>query len=463
MTGDIKSTFPGQSKENIGLFRVLIETLAHVSFSRIHQYFPTFLLIYDAEEEKVFCDKKEFENYGEEYKKLSNIKFLKVLIDIPKNGLEKKRFFSIESIKYHTFAVCHCSPRDLHIIVGFPKEIVESCYRFKDKKGSEVSFLNSLVAWFFHLSTQVFPYFGGYVTLIHRSAELLRRAAFFLINDCIVSGDVGLDFFEQFNEIAQLKYEGKVVSGKITFVPEEFERITFSLRLKEEVLISDHKKVRKLLEICNFDKQLIANGKKIIGLGKISDTLPDDSIFQVVFSKSPQWQFLHNGNVVFEVEKLLPKLFQEKVRKQEIINSMKRTFSRIRSNGIEYFCSVLEQATKQEKGTIIVIVEKASKEAKRLMAQSLLVEPQKLEVGDISQISSIDGAILFSPDGKCHAIGVILDGIVPENIDVKRKGDSSRGARYNSALRYFNWMKEIKNPCFILVVSEDGHVNKISD
>ena len=45
----------------------------------------------------------------------------------------------------------------------------------------------------------------------------------------------------------------------------------------------------------------------------------------------------------------------------------------------------------------------------------------------IERISGIDGAVLLDRDCKCHAIGVILDGMASQS------GDPSRGARFNSA------------------------------
>jgi hypothetical protein len=39
---------------------------------------------------------------------------------------------------------------------------------------------------------------------------------------------------------------------------------------------------------------------------------------------------------------------------------------------------------------------------------------------------------------------------------VTSKGDPSRGARYNSAVRY---VESCKTPCMIIVVSEDGIID----
>jgi hypothetical protein len=72
----------------------------------------------------------------------------------------------------------------------------------------------------------------------------------------------------------------------------------------------------------------------------------------------------------------------------------------------------------------------------------------------LRHVTPIDGAVLLSPDGYCHAIGTILDGIA------STKGDPSRGARYNSAVRY---VESTPSPCLAVVVSEDGRVDYVPD
>ena len=73
----------------------------------------------------------------------------------------------------------------------------------------------------------------------------------------------------------------------------------------------------------------------------------------------------------------------------------------------------------------------------------------------ISHLSNIDGAILISPEGIIYAFGVILDGQASKN------GNSARGARYNSAIRYVD-EKSRKVNCLALIVSEDGYVDLYS-
>ena len=51
---------------------------------------------------------------------------------------------------------------------------------------------------------------------------------------------------------------------------------------------------------------------------------------------------------------------------------------------------------------------------------------------------------------------MILDG------ESSKKTDLSRGARYNSAIRYIEKQKNIHKKTFVVVVSEDGYVDCFS-
>lgn len=66
-------------------------------------------------------------------------------------------------------------------------------------------------------------------------------------------------------------------------------------------------------------------------------------------------------------------------------------------------------------------------------------------------ITDIDGALFMSLDGKCLAIGVIVDG------EVTVKGDPGRGARYNSIYNYVH--QQEKGNYIGIVISEDGMID----
>jgi len=98
---------------------------------------------------------------------------------------------------------------------------------------------------------------------------------------------------------------------------------------------------------------------------------------------------------------------------------------------------------------MLVIHAHAGSESDRLVGQAVKVSPVALGEDSLFAASRIDGAVLISPDAKCHAIGVILDGIAGTS------GDPGRGARFNSAARYVDAHRA---NCLILVVSEDGSI-----
>jgi DNA integrity scanning protein DisA with diadenylate cyclase activity len=123
---------------------------------------------------------------------------------------------------------------------------------------------------------------------------------------------------------------------------------------------------------------------------------------------------------------------------------------------MKHLWSIVYAALRQKHGTMIVIIQEALSEAERLRHQSTTIKPIRLDPHFLLPLSSIDGAILIEPNATCHAIGVILDGIASE------KGDPARGARYNSAIRYNDYLRARDQSCLIVVISEDGMVDLIS-
>ena len=92
--------------------------------------------------------------------------------------------------------------------------------------------------------------------------------------------------------------------------------------------------------------------------------------------------------------------------------------------------------------------------AERLRTQSTLLEPVLPTPLLTRLVTSIDGALLLDIDGFCHAVGVILDGKSHPD-----RGTSTRGARFNSAIRY---VESSTTPCLAVVVSEDGMVDIVT-
>ena len=94
----------------------------------------------------------------------------------------------------------------------------------------------------------------------------------------------------------------------------------------------------------------------------------------------------------------------------------------------------------------MLVISSAAVEAERLANQGTRVKAFRLDSKMLTQLTAIDGAVLIDVEGNCHAIGVILDGLS------NPRCSPSRGARYNSAVRYGHKRKE----CMVIVKSEDG-------
>jgi hypothetical protein len=139
--------------------------------------------------------------------------------------------------------------------------------------------------------------------------------------------------------------------------------------------------------------------------------------------------------------RLSPELFKSNAR---------RVFQGISEDKLEYLWSIISAAIDQKHGTMLVFSVAASSEAARLANEAIVIEPVSLTPDLVRKLTGIDGALLADTEGVCHAIGVILDGVATP------AGDPSRGARYNSALRY---LSAAQAPTMCLVVSEDGYVN----
>lgn len=290
---------------------------------------------------------------------------------------------------------------------------------------------------------------------------------------------------DDFNNISILSHEKEACFGRLIIAdkPKKHESIEILVEFKESVEISDYRKTRKILNLSTEDNFLILDAsaldQKIVGIGKFkkSDftTLSSDSqknLFFVDFKGRFYWEFGYfvepiNRNsgvkiimVVKDGKPLLPKDIIE--QEQEFKNYCRQIFTGINQSKIDSLYRLYSGAIQQKHGTMLVILNEqgAKAEAERLGNQCFKIVPKKLDPELIEKLTSIDGSMLLSSDGTCHAIGVILDGIVD-----KEKGNSARGARYNSAVRYHKYITESYKhyQLLIVVISEDGMIDFIAN
>jgi hypothetical protein len=298
------------------------------------------------------------------------------------------------------------------------------------------------------------------INSIERNAdELLRNAGRQFMYTVSAAGKnfEGLHgLYDACNEIASMKYEGAVGIGKMIIAPKDHKNVKVTLQLKEPIRVSDYRKVRKFLELSDNSSAIISDTALIYGLGELRGKYnpKEETLFEINFTSHFKWELSHDNNPLMVVEYREPSLPVEKINREKFYSDFPRLFDGISKEQIDDLWDISMEATKQKHGTMLVISDNATNEAIRLGKQCFTLKPLKLTEKIIQQITSIDGAVLLDRDSTCHAIGVILDGLATE------KGDASRGARFNSAIRYYEQFGK-ETSLVLVIISEDGMINLI--
>lgn len=269
---------------------------------------------------------------------------------------------------------------------------------------------------------------------------------------------------DDFNALSAMKYENEINRGSIISIrmyrDDTFEEVSknyeVSLKLANAIKVTpeNYKKIRKLLEMTQDELSLLMNDQgEVFAIGKMREE-SDCEFYKVCFTNFLEWKFYKNGEEYLGFNNMLPS-FPEKgtgIQKEDI-EELRKTFGKRRLNKLK---RIIESAIKQKHGTMVVFTENAKDEVARLEASAIPIKPTKLGNKQIEAVTSIDGALVCDEEGVCYAIGTILDG------RASNEADSSRGARYNSAIRYRDMRKEDGKKTFIVIVSEDGYIDCIS-
>jgi DNA integrity scanning protein DisA with diadenylate cyclase activity len=294
--------------------------------------------------------------------------------------------------------------------------------------------------------------------------ETLRRSANNFIASCIDQSLV-LNIFDQINNISSLYYENNASTGRIVFldykgIKEGHRNVDEILLLAQKVSLYNTRLIRKLLEMCKSGIALLSDGKFVYGIcrivGKFNEK--DENIFVIDFLDLYEWNFVYNKKTLIKINHNEIFLPQNEVSYLEFKLRIKELFPEIDPLNINRLFLIMNKAIEQKNGTMLVISRNAKSEINRLKSQGFLVQPKIITPDIVKKITSIDGAVLIDTECVCYGIGVILDGMATTN------GDTSRGARYNSAIRYVETIKNNKDysDCLAIVISEDGYVDLVS-
>ena len=284
--------------------------------------------------------------------------------------------------------------------------------------------------------------------------DAIRRSANHLVfSTAMIAGEtLAKGLFDSFEALASTAYEGRAGSGSVILVADGHSCVDIAVRLRTPISVRERLQFRKLLEITGADLSLLVDGTTIYGLGTVSpeyDGTTED-IFRYTIVEQGIWQMSHNASPLLRVANGHPQLPRPRMSPSLFVESMRRVFASVSDDNIRSIWRLAQTAVSQSKGTMLVVTTAAAQEAKRLAPQALAIEPQQIDSRLLRSLTRIDGAVLLTPDGTCHAVGVILDGIATG------VGDPGRGARYNSAVRY---TAASSAPCLIVIVSDDGMID----
>lgn len=288
--------------------------------------------------------------------------------------------------------------------------------------------------------------------------DVIRHAALDFVGRLVtVHGDwMGSGFFQSMDAVAAQPYEGRTGIGTIILAKENHPHVTAHVRFSDPIVLRKTRSFRKALEMTGLNLHLLSDGVRAYGLGSVSEEYDTEAetIYSVKVVGRGSWQLAHHELPLLRIDNGIARLPQARISREKFFDTVERIYGD--AGDAQALWDLTLAAAEQQHGTMLVVHRNADSEAGRLAPQALSIEPRGLEAEALASLTSIDGAILVSPDGNCHAVGVILDGVA-----VTGKGDAARGARYNSAVRYHHSMPE--NTCIIVIVSEDGMINLLPD
>ncbi|MBS7345318.1 MAG: diadenylate cyclase [Caryophanon sp.] len=290
--------------------------------------------------------------------------------------------------------------------------------------------------------------------------------------------------FDILDSISTMDYEGVPTFSKILFIHKDYIHcVKFHVRFEQAFSLSSFRQVRKILEVAKSNLFVIADHETIYGIGELHSSCTDalthcffiSFIGRNTYKATKLYKKKHDATIqevliYFSSHKNMT-LQSLNYEKDELDYAIHTTFhhyfaeqGRHYQQKIEALSKTIAHATKQKLGTMIVIAPPTltKREVKRLARaqQAIRIEPIPLAKSELSNeqliahLTSIDGAIYIDAENTCHAIGVILDGVVTSQTE----GRSDRGARYNAAVKYFS-RKAIAKNCLIAIISEDGMID----
>lgn len=272
-------------------------------------------------------------------------------------------------------------------------------------------------------------------------------------------------------------YEKQACYSNLAFLPDQFKRhISYVLKYKNHLTFDTNnlRFIRKMLESVDEKHCLVFQKErgllKAVGIASLeyvtAHLIPiikvrGHMLWQAEIRGRPLFEY-RNGNFGFVVPNYNIDSFRE---------SFLKAFGKFDGyeNKLELFNCILSTVSSLHHGTSVIICENdfCIAEVSRLTPPKVghgIALYQKIDfenldeekrISLLSQITRIDGGLLFNQFGSCLAFGCVFDGAIPLGYN---GGHSGRGSRFNSIKLYVETQRK-KNKCIGVIVSDDGSVD----
>lgn len=350
----------------------------------------------------------------------------------------------------------HFGDHEIHVCIGLPKDILESVpglfSPITDQYGTGrqiKSFAHATIHTCLESADMALylPDPGRKSFVLESRTELIRRSAERFVNNVALSlSSPAVGLFSVINEISSQTYERSNARGQLLVTNHENLQRNLDVTLRDPVSLLDTRSIRKMLELTDETTALLADGRFVYGLG-MCDAAP--CVAKVEIKGNFEWSLSTNDEEVIKVshqQATLPKPILDRNHfKVTAHNALSDVETEPIWNAVQYFLD-------SGHGTTIIVSSDPASEIDRLGQTALAIEAKPLNPNELARLGRIDGAVFLDPNGCCYAFGVILDGRAGS------AGNRSRGARYNSAIRY---EQTADTDTLAIVVSDDGMVNLI--
>lgn len=342
-------------------------------------------------------------------------------------------------------------------VLGVPREAWQELPKLRDDAGDEFltarSFQEAMITSVLDAASRELDRRSPGDSVKADPDAILRLAADLFVSSVVAQTGQQLAFgaLQAFDAVSAQPYEGRAGTGSVMLVQPGHPDIDAAIQLEHPVPIGRTRAFRKVLEMSDPSTHLLCDGREVFAVGTIAgDATRTDHRFTVIIAGNGSWELWDGDTPYLRVDNGVPSMPRERLDEEEFEHTVDRVFPEISDRNGRYLWRIAQACATQAHGTMLVVHPEADAETDRLQPQGYAIRPARLAGSALAAATGIDGAVLVSPDGRCHGVGVILDGVATGT------GDPSRGARYNSAIRY---LAGAGKGAMVIIVSEDGKID----